>query len=104
MNHAICWISVYGGTADKLRGHKGSLFDGGIRKSAIPSYPGRIPAGRGCNEVGVMMDVVPILLAFAGVDLPENHSVDGLGDEVGVSQHREVFWEYGKQLAVWEGR
>lgn len=29
----------YGGSAGIFRGHKGSLFDGGIREPAILSYP-----------------------------------------------------------------
>lgn len=95
----------YGGTAGKLRGHKGSLFDGGIREPAIMSYPRRIPAAQVCDEVGVMMDVVPTILSLTGCGLSADHGVDGLDlsdvlTAEGKSPHGEVFWEYGKQAAV----
>ena len=60
-----------GGTADAdnggLRGHKGKFFEGGIRVPAIIRWPRRIPAG-GVHDGAIMgMDVLPTLLAAAGI-------------------------------------
>jgi arylsulfatase A-like enzyme len=95
----------YGGTAGVFRGHKGSLFEGGIREPAILSCPSLIPNGQTCNEIGVMMDIVPTFLELAGLTLPEQHLIDGKsllnvitkGDS---TPHKQVCWEYNGQLAI----
>jgi arylsulfatase A-like enzyme len=99
----------YGGSAGMFRGHKGSLYEGGIREPAILSCPGRIPAGQVCDSVGSMVDVVPTLLDMAGVAQPTDRVIDGhsILDMVcngGVSPSDRLFWEYGpNQLAVRDG-
>ena len=97
----------YGGSAGHFRGHKASLFEGGIREPAILSYPARIPAGQVRDEVGVMMDLVPTFLALAGAEPAEG--LDGRDllptvREGAPSPRRRVFWEYAGQLAAREGR
>lgn len=97
----------YGGTAGILRGHKGSLFDGGTREPAILSYPALIPAGQVCDEVGVMMDIVPTFLELADGAVPEG--IDGLSvvpmlTKQAKSPHQQVFWENRDQRAVREGK
>lgn len=97
----------YGGSAGIFMGHKGSLFDGGIREPAILSYPSHIPKGHVCHELGMMMDIFPTFLSLASV--PYSHAeIDGidLTDMImnGVkSPHTQVFWEYNNQLAVRKG-
>ncbi len=56
----------YGGSAGKLKGHKFSLFEGGIRVPGIVSCSGRIPAGRVVTEMAAAMDVFPTFLKMAG--------------------------------------
>ncbi len=97
----------YGGTTGRLRGHKSSLFDGGIREPAIMSWPGRIPAAQVISEVGVMMDIMPTFLSAAGAD-PSTYNLDGLDVLPMVadgqpSPHDAVFWEYGEQTALRRG-
>lgn len=97
----------YGGTAGGLRGHKASLFDGGIRMPALMSWPQRIPAGQVCSEVGVTMDVFPTVASAVGIDTSA-YQLDGLDMlpvvcEGAPSPHERVFWEYGDQTAVREG-
>src|SRR5919197_3187140 len=98
----------YGGGTCSLKGHKFSLFEGGIRSPALFSWPARIPAARDVRELGLAMDVFPTLLAAAGGD-PSRYELDGrdvlpmLADGA-PSPHREVFWEMGRQTAVRRSR
>lgn len=99
----------YGGSAGIFRGHKSSLFEGGIRMPAILSGPGRIPAGRVCDGVGAMMDIFPTFLEIAGGECPNDLTIDGSSvlptvTEGAPSPHKQLFWEYNKQLAVRLGK
>lgn len=108
----------YGGTTGGLRGHKGSLFEGGIRMPAILNWPAldRERADRGlssprlCREPGMMMDLFPTFLSMAGID-PAQYDLDGLSVlpmiqgamNRAATPHEMLFWEYGKQTAVRQG-
>ncbi|WP_350276017.1 sulfatase-like hydrolase/transferase [Kribbella sp. HUAS MG21] len=98
-------IAYAGGSTGGLRGHKGSVFEGGIRVPGIWSWPSALPSGVTCTEPAMMMDVVPTLLSAADVPLPAE--VDGLdllplltGSEV---PERTLTWEYAGQQAVRRG-
>jgi arylsulfatase A-like enzyme len=61
------WLSA--GSAGPFRGGKGSLLEGGVRVPAILDWPGRL--GRGVvAEPASFLDVLPTVLAAAGVDAP----------------------------------
>ncbi|MBO1514126.1 sulfatase-like hydrolase/transferase [Metabacillus bambusae] len=95
----------YGGSTGKFRGHKASLFEGGIREPAILSYPSLISNGQICNGVGVMMDIVPTFLDIAGVEIPEDHLLDGksilnMVTKNQQSPHEYICWEYNGQFAI----
>ena len=98
----------YGGTAGIFRGHKGSLYEGGIREPAIMTFPGTIPSNQTIDTPCAMFDVFPTVFEAAGLPLPD-HQIDGqsvLGLVTGkeTPPHEQIFWEYGpKQLAVREG-
>lgn len=98
----------YGGTSGKLKGHKFSLYEGGIRMPAIMSWPERIGAGQVSSEICASMDVFPTILKAAGGDTSE-YELDGMDIMPvvadGVSNaDREVFWEMGNQTAVRRGK
>jgi arylsulfatase A-like enzyme len=100
--------AFYGGSAGKLRGHKLSLFDGGIRVPAIMNWPGRIPAGAVRNEMAAAMDIFPTFLRAAGGD-SSKYALDGLDilpliTEGKPTPHREIFWERTAQTAVRRGK
>ena len=67
----------YGGKAGQLRGHKFSLFEGGIPVPAIISWPQRIPAGQVVHEAGIATDVFPTLIKAAGGDI-SGYECDGM--------------------------
>ena len=98
----------YGGNAGKLKGHKFSLFEGGIRVPAIVSWPGHIPGGQIVSEPVVSMDFFPTLLKMVGGN-PADYDLDGLDIapvlfEKAPSPHKEIFWEMAEQTAVRQGK
>ena len=98
----------YGGSAGIFRGHKGSLFEGGIREPAILSWPVGIKGGQVNDEIGVMMDIVPTVLEIVGIEKPKTRKIDGISllsmiQQGGTSPHDRVYWSYGDQLAIRQG-
>ena len=97
----------YGGTAGKLKGHKFSLYDGGIRVPGIMHWPAGIPGGRVLQEPCAAMDLFPTMLTAAGGD-PSKYEIDGTNILPYVSEgtpppERDIYWEQGNQLAVRRG-
>ena len=97
----------YGGLPGGLKGHKFSLFEGGIRVPGIFSWPGHIPAGQVIDEPCAAMDVFPTLLSIAGGD-PAKYELDGLDitDVLmngGKTPHEEIYWEMEMQTAIRQG-
>jgi arylsulfatase A-like enzyme len=50
------------------RAGKGYLYEGGLREPLIVRWPGRVSPGSECHAPVVLTDLVPTLLAAAGVD------------------------------------
>ena len=97
----------YGGSAGQLKGHKFSLYEGGIRLPGIMHWPGTIPAGQVLDEPCASMDIFPTFLNIASGDLSQ-YEVDGMDIlpyvAKGRDQHeRALYWEMGKQTAVRKG-
>ena len=97
----------YGGMPGSLKGHKFSLFEGGIRVPGIFCWPGHIPAGQVIDEPCAAMDIFPTLLTLAGGD-PAAYQLDGTNilpvlTEGAPSPHKEIFWEMEGQTAVRKG-
>jgi arylsulfatase A-like enzyme len=97
----------YGGSAGQLKGHKFSLYEGGIRVPGILSWPARIPAGQVLAEPAAAMDLFPTLLNAAGGD-PTAYELDGQDLlpmlAAGVpAPPRDLFWEMNDQTAVRRG-
>ncbi len=98
----------YGGSAGKLKGHKFSLYEGGIRSPGIMSWPDRITAGQVVDQPGAAMDVFPTFLSAAGGD-PNDYQLDGKNvmpmlTEGRPSPHDAIFWEMSQQTAVRRGK
>jgi arylsulfatase A-like enzyme len=73
------WLSYgdHAGSALPLREGKGTMFDGGCRVPCIMRWPGKIPAGRMCNELAATIDVLPTIAGLIGVELPKDRVIDG---------------------------
>lgn len=98
----------YGGRPGSLKGHKFSLFEGGIRVPGIFSYPAVIPGGQVIGEPCGAMDIFPTMLKLAG-GRPEDYELDGLDitdvmTKGALSPHDEIYWEMAEQTAVRSGR
>jgi uncharacterized sulfatase len=55
----------------------GAGFDGGYRVPFIARLPGMIPAGRTSNAIAMGIDMMPTVLALAGVAPPQGVEMDG---------------------------
>ncbi|MCH8235302.1 MAG: sulfatase-like hydrolase/transferase [Chloroflexi bacterium] len=98
----------YGGTAGGLKGHKGSLYEGGVRMPGIMHWPDRIEGGVVLSEPCASMDIVPTVLDAAGIDSGryeiDGASLLGLVTENATLPERPIFWEWRGQTAVRRGK
>ena len=61
-----------------LRGGKANLFEGGTREPLVVVWPGKVPAGERSDAFVNSVDFYPTFLELAGIDLPDEHVVDGI--------------------------
>ncbi len=104
-DHGATFESGNLGTSNALdsnrpfRGQKRTLWEGGIRVPGIVRWPGHVPAGRVSDEVIVMTDLFPTLLAAVGSKPDPAWKVDGLDVlpawlGTGRVPERSLFWEW----------
>ncbi len=67
----------YYGSPGPLRGCKMTTWEGGLRVPCIVRWPGRVPAGKVCEEMLTSMDLLPTLAHLAGAPLPDGRKLDG---------------------------
>lgn len=101
-----------GGGADNspLRGKKADTWEGGIRVPCLVSWPqGGVPAGGVNHEFLTTLEILPSLMAAAGVSLPPELHFDGydwwptLRGERG-SPREEMFWKRRDRHAARVGK
>jgi arylsulfatase A-like enzyme len=96
-----------GGSAGPYRGHKFTVWEGGIRVPCIVSWPGHIPEGETRDQMACSIDWFPTLAALCGVPLPDR-KLDGksirdiIGSGNAASPHKVLHWERGNMWAVRE--
>ena len=61
----------------KLRGHKRTMYEGGLRQAAIARWPGVVPQGKVSDEPWAFWDFLPTAAELAGARLPEGFQPDG---------------------------
>ena len=61
-----------------LRGGKGTVYEGGHRVPAIAWWPGRIQGDTKSDTPAISIDVMPTILALAGVEAPNQRPLDGV--------------------------
>jgi arylsulfatase A-like enzyme len=97
-----------GGNSGPYRGHKFTLWEGGIRLPCIVSWPGRIPAGTVRDQMAMSIDWMPTIAEYCGVPLP-GRKIDGrsivpiIQSAEAPSSHNVLHWESGGHWAVHEG-
>ena len=78
-NTLIIFVSDNGptpkGSAGNLRGHKGGVFEGGIRVPCIIRWPGKIPEGQVSEQVALTMDIASSIAGL--VDYSPQKPFDG---------------------------
>ena len=79
------------GSAGHLRGHKATLFEGGVRSSLVVWAPGfmedSVEGTRNKSSIFSALDLVPTLLSIAGVEAEADFDGENLQDTLlGVSQ------------------
>ena len=99
-------MNLHGGSAGLLCGGKGTTYEGGMRVPAIFWWPGHLPP---CQqmEMGATMDLLPTICSFAGVEVPQNQSLDGYdltsvlqGETNKSPRDRMFYWREKKLFAV----
>lgn len=89
-----------GGTNEPLTGFYNATQEGGFRVPFIARWPGRVPAGTECAELGTMMDLLPTFASLANVQTPEDRTIDGkdiwplISGEEGARTPHEAFYYY----------
>jgi arylsulfatase A-like enzyme len=85
-------------SAPGCRGHKGNLYEGGLRVPMIARCPGRVPVGRKSDFIWYFPDFFPTAAEFAGASgVPKN--LDGISvaaEITGKKQqgHETFYWEH----------
>ncbi len=97
-----------GGNSGDYRGHKFTLWEGGIRIPCIVSWPGRIPQGAVRKQMAASIDWMPTIAEYCGVRLPDR-KIDGknitsiIASDTAPSPHEVFHWETGKHWAIRQG-
>ena len=95
----------HGAHNEPLKGGKGSTFEGGQRVCNVMRWPGKIPAGRSCDELIISMDILPTFASLAGTSPPKDRKIDGkdisdilLGKPDATSPHEAFYYYFKEQL------
>jgi len=97
-----------GGNPGPYRGHKFTLWEGGIRLPCIVSWPGQIPQNAVRDRMAASIDWMPTIAEYCDVPLPDRE-IDGksivrmIESEDAPSPHDVLHWETGKHWAVRAG-
>ena len=115
-NTVIVFLSDNGGRAEHAdnrpyRGHKGMLFEGGIKVPFYMTWPNGIKGGQVYNEPIISLDLFPTLLNMAGGDAAKEKQLEGkdllpyINNEIKNKPHEIMFWRSvgGFEYAVRKG-
>ena len=85
-----------------LKGHKGTMYEGGLRVPFIASWPGKIAPGTTSELQIGFWDILPTFAQVAGTKVPAGVDIDGIsfvptllgkGEQ---KKHDYLYWEYTK--------
>jgi arylsulfatase A-like enzyme len=91
-----------------LFNRKATLWEGGIRVPAIFRWPGRLPAGKVSDQVGIFMDLTASILAATNTPVPADTRLEGINllpilEGRSPQIERTLFWRTQNQKAVRKG-
>ena len=91
------------GSAGRLRGVKGTTWEGGMRVPFVARWPGRLPAGSVRSGISVMTDLFTTLIELAGGEVPSDRDIDGKNimpmlEGRARSPHSEVYYYFRKRM------
>lgn len=103
-NTLVFFLSDNGGATNNgsintpLRGHKGTVYDGGMRVPFAFRWPGKIPSGKDYDYPISSMDILATMVALTGVEIAKDRPLDGVnllpyltGEDSG-RPHKNLFW------------
>lgn len=104
-NTIVIFLSDNGGRGEHAinfpyRGHKGMLFEGGIRVPFCISWPAAIPSGQSLDEPVTGLDILPTLIEATNIDAVKGLAFDGINilpilEKKQLSlEDRMMFWRY----------
>ncbi|GAB3658859.1 hypothetical protein GCM10028791_32070 [Echinicola sediminis] len=100
---------LHGASSGPFRGHKGMLFEGGIRVPFLISWPKGFSGGKKYDHPISALDIFPTVVAAAGLPEPSKE-LDGLNllpylRNIGDNPKRMLYWRYsdGAGYAVRDG-
>ena len=115
-NTLIIFLSDNGGRLDvanngQFRGHKGMLFEGGIRVPFTMSWPAKLPQNTRYKQPVTSLDIFSTCLAAANLKLSENTLLDGknllpfLKNNLIEAPHKALYWRVanGEEYAIRKG-
>jgi len=96
----------------ELRGHKGQLYEGGIRVPMIAAWPGHIAPRTVSGHAGAACDLAPTVMELIGAEAPGDidgisfaPTLTGAGDQ---REHEFLYWEHPEggqwQAVLMDGR
>jgi len=101
-NTVVMFFSDNGGSGGAvnapLRGHKSTMWEGGVRVCSVIRWPKKIPAGKVNDQFLTSMEVFPTFAKIAGAEIPAGLTLDGF-DMLPVlqgkanSSREEMCWE-----------
>ncbi len=115
-NNTLVWYTsdngglpkITGGTTGRLRGHKGSVFEGGLRVPAIIEWPDVITQPRITEFPACAMDMMPTLLDALDIDHPApQRPADGISllgllkdDQTSKTRNSPIGFRFGNATAL----
>ena len=100
----VIFVSDNGGRKEHAmnypyRGHKGMLFEGGIRVPFAMTWPGTLPQGTRYQSPVSALDLFPTILAAAGIEDAAPERIDGKNILSNLRENkqlddRDLYWRY----------
>jgi arylsulfatase A-like enzyme len=112
-NTLVVFVSDNGAEKDYgdngvLRGHKTTLFEGGVRVPCIAYWPGTIEPSTSMESSVMSFDWMPTLLSLSKAKIPDSVVLDGVNltqllKEGAALPDRSLFWRYREQKSIRSG-